>query len=298
MAACYNLTIGIDWIDREMKKNKAASHLCIAIFCLVFYLDTNAGESIGDTVIPGYSQRNLLRNIDSKSDADALLWRNKWDSKTLPPGMTVDLDFLALDSPKLKDNGNPYGCVKAGRQLDSLENNIFIYVDKISRSTGSSYGVFADYPSNFICKPDPREIDRLLANRIASAKQDRVELLESERLSNLAPGQCDGKQMYGYVSTALDAGNGVLNVASNEAYGGGAVGLALTSSTMGIYNSAVVNMREHDLSLARAGCKSLSGGPTQAMLKSFKEIDFKIRRLVDSQYNQTGLITNGFGGVK
>lgn len=298
MVACYNLTTGVYWTDIEMKKNKPASHLCIVFFCLGFYLETNAGEAIGDTIIPGYSQRNLLRNIDSKSDAEALLWRNKRDSKTLPPGMTIDLDFLALDSPKIKGSGNPYGCVKVGPQPDSLENNIFIYVDKISRSPGSGYGVFADYPSNFICRPDPREIDRLLANRIASAKQGRVELLESERLSSLASGQCDGKQMYGYVSTALDSGNGVLNVASNEAYGGGAVGLALSSSTMGIYNSAVVNMREHDLALARAGCKTLSGGPTQAMLKSFKEVDFKIRRLVDSQYNQPGVITNGFGGVK
>ncbi|MFA7943097.1 hypothetical protein ACEK06_11610 [Pseudomonas brenneri] len=281
-----------------MKKIKPVSCICFVIFCSSFYIDARAGDSIGDTIIPGYSQRNLLRNIDSKGDADVLLWRNKLDSKELPPGMTVDLDFLALDSPKLRDNGNPYGCIKVGRPLDSLENNVFIYVDKISRSPESGYGVFADYPSNFICKPDSREIDRLLANRIASERQSRIELLESERLSKLAPGQCDGKQMYGYVSTALDAGNGVLNVANNEAYGGGAVGLALTSSTMGIYNSAVVNMREHDLSLARSGCKSLSGGPTQAMLKSFKEIDFKIRRLVGSQYNQPGVITNGFGGVK
>lgn len=292
------MAIGIDWIDREMGKIKLALNLYSALFCFAFYLDSSAGESVGDTVIPGYAQRNLLRNIDSKSDVDALLWRNKWDSKILPPGMTVDLDFLALDSQKLKGSENPYGCVKVGRQLDSLDDNVFIYVDKISRSPGSGYGVFADYPSSFICKPDPLDIDRLLANRIATAKQGRAELLESERLSTLAPGQCDGKQMYEYVSTALDAGNGVLNIASNEAYGGGAVGLALTSSTMGIYNSAVVNMREHDLSLARAGCKSLSGGPTQEMLKSFKEVDFKIRRLVDSQYNQPGLITNGFGGVK
>lgn len=60
----------------------------------------------------------------------------------------------------------------------------------------------------------------------------------------------------------------------------------------------ISDIREHDLSLARSGCKSLSNGPTKGMMSTLRQIDSKIRKLVNSQYNEKGIITNGFGDIK
>lgn len=111
-------------------------------------------------------------------------------------------------------------------------------------------------------------------------------------------GQCDGRQMYNYVDVALQAGSGVLNVAKDPAYGGSARSLALKSTNMGIYNSMIVDIREHDLSLARSGCTSLSSGPTKGMMSTLRQVESKIRVLVDGQYSENGVITSGFGEIK
>lgn len=108
-------------------------------------------------------------------------------------------------------------------------------------------------------------------------------------------GVCDGRQMYNYVDLALKAGGGVVNVANDPAYGGGSVSIALKSSNMRTYNAMISNIREHDLSLARSGCTSLSDGPTKGMMSTLRQVDSKIRKLVSSQYNEKGLITSGFG---
>ena len=108
-------------------------------------------------------------------------------------------------------------------------------------------------------------------------------------------GVCDGRQMYNYVDLALKAGGGVVNVANDPAYGGGAVSIALKSSNMRTYNAMISDIREHDLSLARGGCTSLNNGPTKGMMSTLRQVDSKIRKLVSSQYNEKGLITSGFG---
>lgn len=113
-----------------------------------------------------------------------------------------------------------------------------------------------------------------------------------------APGQCDGRQMYNYVDVALKAGGGVINVANDPAYGGGSVSLALKSQNMQIYNAMILDIREHDLSLARSGCKALSGGPTNGMMTSLRQIESKIGALVNSQYKEKGILTNGFGELR
>ncbi len=110
--------------------------------------------------------------------------------------------------------------------------------------------------------------------------------------------QCDGRQMYNYVDTALLAGSGVVNVANDPAYGGGSVSLALQSQNMKTYNAMIADIREHDLSLARSGCKTLTNGPTKGMMSSLRQVESKIRALVNSQYGQKGLMTEGFGEFK
>lgn len=113
-----------------------------------------------------------------------------------------------------------------------------------------------------------------------------------------APTACDGRQMYNYVDVALKAGGGVVNVANDPAYGGGSVSLALKSQNMRLYNAMIVNIREHDLSLARSGCKSLVNGPTKGMMSTLRQVESKIQALVASQYREQGLITEGFGETK
>lgn len=113
-----------------------------------------------------------------------------------------------------------------------------------------------------------------------------------------APGQCDGHQMYNYVDVALRAGSGVLNVANDTSYGGGAKSLALKSKNMEIYNSMIIDIREHDLSLSRSGCKSLRDGPTKGMMSTLRQVESKIRALVSSQYSERGVITSGFGETR
>lgn len=104
--------------------------------------------------------------------------------------------------------------------------------------------------------------------------------------------------MYNYVDVALKAGGGVVNVANDPAYGGGSVSLALKSQNMRLYNAMIVNIREHDLSLARSGCKSLVNGPTKGMMSTLRQVESKIQALVASQYREQGLITEGFGETK
>lgn len=110
--------------------------------------------------------------------------------------------------------------------------------------------------------------------------------------------QCDGRQMYNYVDTALMAGSGVVNVANDPTYGGSSVSLALKSQNMQIYNSMIADIREHDLSLARSGCKSLANGPTKGMMSSLRQVEAKIRTLVNSQYGEKGVLTEGFGELR
>lgn len=110
--------------------------------------------------------------------------------------------------------------------------------------------------------------------------------------------QCDGRQMYNYVDTALMAGSGVVNVANDPAYGGGSVSLALKSQNMRTYNAMVSDIREHDLSLSRSGCKSLVNGPTKGMMSSLRQVESKIRALVNSQYGDQGILTDGFGEIR
>lgn len=110
--------------------------------------------------------------------------------------------------------------------------------------------------------------------------------------------RCDGRQMYNYVDTALMAGSGVVNVANDPAYGGGSVSLALKSQNMQTYNSMIADIREHDLSLARSGCKSLTNGPTKGMMSSLRQVESKIRALVNSQYGDKGILTDGFGDIR
>ena len=110
--------------------------------------------------------------------------------------------------------------------------------------------------------------------------------------------ECDGRQMYNYVDVALMTGAGVVRGANDPTYGGSSVSLALNSQNMQIYNAIIVNIREHDLSLARSGCKSLINGPTKGMMSSLRQIDSKIRALVNSQYSEKGILTAGFGDVR
>lgn len=110
--------------------------------------------------------------------------------------------------------------------------------------------------------------------------------------------ECDGRQMYNYVDVALQAGGGVVNVANDPAYGGGSVSLALNSQNMQIYSAMIADIREHDLSLARSGCKSLVNGPTKGMMSSLRQVESKIRSLVNSQYSEKGILTDGFGEVR
>jgi hypothetical protein len=119
-----------------------------------------------------------------------------------------------------------------------------------------------------------------------------------EATSAAEGGQCDGRQMYNYVDVALRAGSGVLNVSKDPAYGGSARSLALKSQNMGIYNAMIVDIREHDLSLARSGCTSLSNGPTKGMMSTLRQVESKIRVLVDGQYSERGVITSSFGEIK
>lgn len=112
------------------------------------------------------------------------------------------------------------------------------------------------------------------------------------------PGQCDGRQMYNYVDVALKTGSGVINVAKDPAYGGGSVSLALKSQNMQIYSAMIADIREHDLALARSGCRSLSNGPTKGMMSSLQQVDSKIRTLVNSQYSEKGILTEGVGEAR
>jgi hypothetical protein len=110
--------------------------------------------------------------------------------------------------------------------------------------------------------------------------------------------ECDGRQMYNYVDVALRSGGGVINVASDPSYGGSSVSLALKSQNMRIYSNMITDIREHDLSLARSGCKSLAGGPTMGMMSTLRQIDSKIKALVSSQYSEKGILTEGFGETR
>lgn len=110
--------------------------------------------------------------------------------------------------------------------------------------------------------------------------------------------ECDGRQMYNYVDVALRTGGGVVNVANDPAYGGGSVSLALNSQNMQIYSAMIADIREHDLSLARSGCKSLVNGPTKGMMSSLRQVESKVRSLVNSQYSEKGILTDGFGEVR
>lgn len=113
-----------------------------------------------------------------------------------------------------------------------------------------------------------------------------------------AQAQCDGRQMYDYVDVALLSGGGVVNVANDPAYGSGSASIALKSQNMRLYSTAVGDIREHDLSLARRGCRELVNGPTKGMMSSLRQIDSKIRALIDSQYSDQGILTDGFGEVR
>lgn len=110
--------------------------------------------------------------------------------------------------------------------------------------------------------------------------------------------QCDGRQMYNYVDVAIKAGSGVVNVANDPSYGAGSVTHALRSKNMEIYNAMSVSIREHDLYLARSGCKSLNGGPTKGMMSTLRQVDAKIGGLINRQYNQKGVLTDGFGSAR
>lgn len=110
--------------------------------------------------------------------------------------------------------------------------------------------------------------------------------------------QCDGRQMYDYVDVALLSGGGVVNVANDPEYGSGSASIALKSQNMRLYSRAVANIREHDLNLARRGCTTLVDGPTQGMMSSLRQLDAKIRALLDSQYDDRGILTDGFGEVR
>ncbi|PPS62629.1 hypothetical protein [Pseudomonas sp. BRM28] len=110
--------------------------------------------------------------------------------------------------------------------------------------------------------------------------------------------ECDGRQMYNYVDVALRAGGGVVNVANDPAYGGGSVSIALKSQNMRTYNAMIADIREHDLSLSRSGCKSLTNGPTKGMMSTLRQVDAKIKALVNSQYSEKGILTEGFGETR
>lgn len=113
-----------------------------------------------------------------------------------------------------------------------------------------------------------------------------------------ASAECDGRQMYNYVDVALRAGGGVVNVANDPAYGGGSVSIALKSQNMRTYNAMIADIREHDLSLSRSGCKSLANGPTKGMMSTLRQVDAKIKALVNSQYRGKGILTEGFGETR
>lgn len=113
-----------------------------------------------------------------------------------------------------------------------------------------------------------------------------------------AEAECDGRQMYNYVDVALKAGGGVVNVANDPAYGGGSVSLALRSQNMQIYSQMISDIREHDLSVARSGCKTLTNGPTKGMLSTLRQVESKIQALVSSQYREKGVLTDGFGDIR
>lgn len=113
-----------------------------------------------------------------------------------------------------------------------------------------------------------------------------------------ASAECDGRQMYNYVDVALRAGGGVVNVANDPAYGGGSVSIALKSQNMRTYNAMIADIREHDLSLSRSGCKSLANGPTKGMMSTLRQVDAKIKALVNSQYREKGILTEGFGETR
>lgn len=110
--------------------------------------------------------------------------------------------------------------------------------------------------------------------------------------------ECDGRQMYSYVDVALKAGGGVVNVANDPTYSGGSVSLALKSQNMQIYNQMISDIREHDLALARSGCKTLVNGPTKGMMSTLRQVESKIQALVNSQYQEKGILTDGFGGIR
>ncbi len=110
--------------------------------------------------------------------------------------------------------------------------------------------------------------------------------------------ECDGRQMYNYVDVALKAGGGVVNVANDPEYGGSSISLALKSQNMRIYSKMISDIREHDLSLARSGCKTLVKGPTKGMMSSLRQVESKIQALVSSQYSEKGVLTDGFGDIR
>ena len=125
-----------------------------------------------------------------------------------------------------------------------------------------------------------------------------VVIATTSSVSLAAEAECDGRQMYNYVDVALKAGGGVVNVANDPAYGGGSVSLALKSQNMQIYSQMISDIREHDLSLARSGCKTLVNGPTKGMLSSLRQVESKIQALVSSQYREKGILTDGFGDIR
>lgn len=246
--------------------------------------------------IIGYNQKDLIRPLKWDSDTQTLVSNNIYRDGT-----------VGLGQFDLNEYAERFGCVLIKKSEDF--QNLFIYLDRPEGSKENNWSLFVLYPENYKCSPPRHEIEAVLEDKLKDVKKwnayaesdeakENYRIFQKEQESKPPIDQCDGKQMLGYVQSAIDTGTGVLNISNNEAWGGGATGLALSSSTMGDYNYSVVSMREHDLYLARSGCKSLKDGPTPAMLSRLKQIDFKIQALIRSQYNQPGLITNGFGGVK
>ncbi|MFM5003110.1 hypothetical protein ACEUCH_02565 [Aeromonas hydrophila] len=263
--------------------NKAVSLLFIVVFSGQIFAENRNVTVVPVTTLPNEKNHEyeelidlgqLDRSIDllKEHSADFYLFKRLHNGQVDPNTPMVRDDAETMDRFAT--------CNVQSKPSDNQFLNLSVRLDQTK-------GVMvARYPLEYKC--------RFNKNALLKAFDEYVALYGNTPKQDV----CDGKQMYGYVKTAIEMGYAVLKIASDPTWGARAPRLAVTSDPMGYYESIRSDMREHDLFLVRSGCSSLTGGPTNEMIRELKVVEQKLNLLVSKDYTQTGIVTGSFGQLK
>lgn len=239
----------------------------------------------------GYDNKEFIMSVNNSEEIEYL--NDQW----------LRFGGPRLLQEEITENFNIANCDRVG-EIDPEEiYNFFAYLEK---GKENKWDMFIQYPDTYECTISKESANLLLTKAVQNASNE-IAYINSDEAKESARkykeyeskiGVCDGKQMYGYVSSSIEMGRAVLRVANDKRWGARATNLALTSDPMHYYLSLRSDIRTHDLYLVRSGCTSLSDGPTESMLSELKDIERKISKLATRDYTDSGLVTGAYGELK